>query len=311
MKPSQASPHSSDIRVCPAGLYRIPVAIRSTRNQAEPEAPVCDECGDYGVCPVLPQSAEPSALAIDAAGSSRVLNAVALKAVAPRPGGAINPCIFTHQHATLVVYRSTTALRCQAKSVKREFDLDYPELGWQNSHVGICTLRRPVGCPTCSITPMDCVSWPSSLHISNLDELAMTVDSRDFVGVEDPRGFSFQGVAYVIANIGMRLKPDPEFKRCTLRKRRILLVALDADLHPERTLMLTLPSSRPTLDDKNVVPLISPDAKTLYLVHSFVPYGLCKLDLDTGVCEQVDIQSDVAGGPEMEVGCLSRFWHVG
>jgi hypothetical protein len=112
------------MRVCPAGLYHIPVAVRSRRSQAEPEAPVCDECGDYGICPALPQSAEPSALAIDAAGSSRVLNAVALRAVAPRPGGAINPCIFTHQQATLVVYRSTTALRCQAKSFDGEFGLD-------------------------------------------------------------------------------------------------------------------------------------------------------------------------------------------
>jgi hypothetical protein len=155
------------------------------------------------------------------------------------------------------------------------------------------------------------VSWSSSLHISNLDQLDSTVDPHDFVGVEDPRGFSFQGVAYVVANLGMR-HFEKGFGHYTRRKHRVLLMALDADLHPARTLMLTLPSStRPTLDDKNVVPLISPDAQTLYLVHSFVPYGLCKLDVETGVCEQVDIQSDVAGGPDMEVGRLSRFWHVG
>lgn len=294
-------------RVCTEGLYRLPMAIRSTRILPEPL--LCDECGDYGACPVLPPSAQP--LAIDPAASSSLLNTAAMRAVAPHPGGGINPCLFTHQNATLVVYRATTALRCTANSIDGEFALDFPQLREQNSLVGICTLRRPVGCPTCSLTPVDCTTWPAILEIENLDERVMTVDRHDFVGIEDPRGFSFQGVAYVIANTGMRVKPwNPQVRQRygDLRKRRTLLVALDSARRPARTLMITLPSTVPTLDDKNVVPLLSPDAKSVYLVYSFVPYGLCKLDLGTGGCEQVKLKDTLGapGGPESKVGSLQR-----
>jgi hypothetical protein len=249
------------------------------------------------------------ALAVDASAGSSLLNAAAMRAVAPDPGGGINACLFSHQNATLVVYRATTALRCNARSVDGEFALDYPQLSQQRSHVGICTLRRPSGCPTCSLIPMDCTTWPASLEMANLDERAMTVDRSGFVGMEDPRGFSFQGVAYVIGNIGMSVKPwSPLVKQRfgDLRKRRTFLVALDGARRPRRAVMLSLPSTLPTLDEKNVVPLVSPDAESLYLVYSFVPYGLCQLDVGTGRCTQVELDGHGAlGGPEELVSCAS------
>jgi hypothetical protein len=71
--------------------------------------------------------------------------------------------------------------------------------------------------------------------------------------------------------------------------------------------MLSLPSTLPTLDDKNVVPLVSPDTESLYLVYSFVPYGLCQLDVGTGRCTQVQLDADGAlGGPEDLVSCVLR-----
>ena len=62
----------------------------------------------------------------------------------------------------------------------------------QRSLVGVCTMRAPVDCPQCNLIPMECTTWPITLEIHNLDEHVMTVDRHDFVGIEDPRGFSFQ-----------------------------------------------------------------------------------------------------------------------
>ena len=78
------------------------------------------------------------------------------------------------------------------------------------------------------------------------------------------------------------------------------------DVRAEPTSMKHQARMECTLDDKNVVPLVSPDTESLYLVYSFVPYGLCQLDVGTGRCTQVELDAHGAlGGPEDLVSCAS------
>lgn len=73
--------------------------------------------------------------------------------------------------------------------------------------------------------------------------LSLTRDTRMFVGMEDPRAFSFRGRAWVAAVQGVRVVYARDGDRTSpsrMRSSRVMLLALNAQGATDRAVMIRL-----------------------------------------------------------------------
>jgi len=320
---------------CPLGLHTIPVF--TTGQQASPPRTLCDECSAGGVCSRLPN--ELSTNASSSAGATPNINPLLLQsdltASAQRLlggggggrgggetinllAGAINPSLLSHAGRRMVVYRVTEALRCKGNSVGGVWQLDAPEQPLMHSRIGICDLAEEGGeVNGGDVLPVNCSLLEdvgTSMPLENLDNARMMVNNYAFVGQEDPRGFSFRGGLYVLANIGIVMLPwswEVEHRfHYEIQVRRQILLKLGEDRRVERALLISIPGTLRSQDNKNVIPLLPEDGSGVLLVHSFLPYRVCRLDLDSGACEAIDawaaLQPSVQGATAMQLGPEAR-----
>lgn len=191
------SSDTSQAQDCAPGLFRLPVFSGDVLGLPGPL--VCDECGAGGLCPAL---LDGGSGIIDAAATSEALSALARatlqqdESIPPLADGSsisaggINAALFLGLDAApSVVFRATTALRCRCASTHGEYELDQPGQRIYVSRIGLCSLKRPLGCPSCRLAPVDCVMLEDVTEIENLDSAAMALDRESFIGAEDPRAF--------------------------------------------------------------------------------------------------------------------------
>lgn len=272
---------------CPVGLPALPLPSRAVRPL--PPRRLCDECPPLGLCPLAKtrQQRELAPAAFAAALRSQAAEHLGASAV------ATNPSIFRHEGRLMVVYRMTEARRCSGRSVDGAFDLDGGQV-WGSeyrSSIGMCEVDSKTLQPESS----SCVVLAdvSAADILHFPERTMEIDPDDFVGFEDPRGFSFGGNIHIIANQGILIKRDGDDMQARhperIRLRRLFMLVVTANGTLLSAHYLSIPHARSSyVDDKNVIPLVGSDGQPC-LVYSFFPHRLCKLDLASGLCSDVDL----------------------
>jgi len=278
---------------CPSSLTAIPVNAPSTVTL--PKQVACDECVPDGICSTMlykdPFTADQS-LSFDSslqAAKDYVLRRIKVNTSAFK---GINPSIFAVGSKEFVTFRATSATRCYGTSVAGTWETDATLLKY-HSYVVVCELspsNRLILKKSCFV-----VHAPGNTReISNIKYLYKLSDKTEFVGLEDPRGFSSSGKMFILCNVGIDIHSKDIFfkKRFPNGRsvRQMLLIAVNRRA-ASRYMLISLPDSGSHRanegDVKNVMPLVGVGLEETFLVYSVDPLLICSLNIRSGTCSRV------------------------
>ena len=232
--------------------------------------PVCDHCPSHG----CPQVAEDSSALISPAAFNMRLQSLVTRPNSCIGSRAFNPSIFAHNGMLYAAIRLGNGTQCFGQSYDGEWELDFGQTRPLCSSVAICRLASESLVPeTQSCTLLD-LGEPGFGQYKEM--------MREFnIGAEDPRGFSFNGSAWVVASVSVPIVASGW--RGT--SQRPLLVELDNSLQQKSIHVLEADwHSPPTKPEKNWMPLV--DGSNLFMVHEIDPPLLCRIDFSKNLCQQ-------------------------